>query len=270
MINYEYLSSHPLMKQNFGYIKPVLDKLSPKLSKYAHETGKIHLNENSTSLDFAESYHVAVFQKASAFITALERLEHSLKYIHKFPSPRTYEKQGITQYSWLEYHYSYFVVTYQSLSDIGLILTNTVFDLGIPEKDCTPQNIKNNAFIKDTPVKPSLKALEKAISSYKSKRHLFVHRGELPDIRSVTESDILDMLKVFSMVHQHSEPIVPLDLIDDLYRKESIRITSALNEDITKARKAITHLFDSLLPTYTKKSQAYLAVVLVKNRPRNG
>lgn len=248
------------MERNSWYIKPVIVKLSPKLLKRVQETGEIR-NKGPTVLESSEYYHVTVFQKASALISAVERLENSLTYIHKFPSPRTYEKKGIHQFSWLEYHYSYFVVTYDSLFDIALILTNTVFQLGISEKDCKPRIIEDNAWVKQTSVKASLVALEKIASIYGKKRNLFVHRGDIPDVKSITESDMLDLLKVYSTVHQHSEPIVPLDLIDNVFKYEGKKIIAELDDDVIKAWKAVARLFDSLLPIY--KNMALLLKIVV-------
>jgi len=223
--------------------------------KRVQETGEIR-NKGKTVLENSEYYHVAVFRKATALIGALERLEHSLTYIQEFPRPRTYEKKGLHQFSWLEYHYSYFVVTYDSLFDITLILTNTVFQLGIPEKDCKAHIIKENEWVKHTSVKTALIGLEKITSAYSKLRNPLVHRGEIPDVKSITESDTIDLLKVYSTVHQHSEPIVPLDLIDNVFKHESKKIMAELDGDVVKAQKAIAQLFDSLLPIYIARARA--------------
>jgi len=264
MKNHEHLAAHPFMELNSWHIKPVIIKLSPLLMKRVQETGDIR-NKGPTVLESSEYYHVTVFQKASALICAVERLENSLTYIHKFPSPRTYEKKGIHQFSWLEYHYSYFVVTYDSLFDIALILTNTVFQLGISEKHCKPSIIEDNAWVKQTSVKASLIELGKIASIYGKKRNLFVHRGDIPDVKSIvksiTDSDMLELLKASSTVHLHSEPIVPLELIDNVFKYESKKIIAELDDDVIKAQKAVARLFDSLLPIYKKKARLLKIVV---------
>ena len=242
------------MGKNFEYIKPVLDKLTPGMMKRVQETGEIR-NKGKVILENSEYYHVTVFQKSAALISEIERLENSLIYIGKFPSPRTYEKKGIHQFSWLEYHYSYFVVTYHSLFDTALILTNAVFQLGIRDKDCKPFIIKSNEWVKNTPVKTALNALEKNISNYGTIRHLFVHRGELPDVKDTTESDMLDVLKVYSTTHQHSEPIVPPYVLDLAFKHESKKIVVKLESDVIQAQKSVSRLFDTLLPIYSKKAK---------------
>jgi hypothetical protein len=254
MKNYEKLSAHLFMGKNFEYIKPVLDKLTPDMVKRVLETGVIK-NKNSVFIDKLEYYHVTVFQKAAALISEIERLENSIIHIQKFPNPRVYEKKGIHHFSWLEYHYSYFIVTYHSLFDTALILTNAVFQLGIPERDCKSSLIKNNEWVKNTPVKAALTSLEKIVANYGMTRNLFVHRGELPDIKAITESDMLDLLKVYSTVNQHSEPIVPPDLLDNMFKYESKKIAVKLEGDIVKAQEGVSRLFDTLLPVYKKRAK---------------
>lgn len=254
MKNHEKLSDHPFNKKNIEYVKPVFNKLTPKMVKYVQKTGKIR-NKGRVFLGDLEYYHVTIFQKASAIIGAVERLENSLLYIQKFPSPRTYEKKGVHQFSWLEYHYSYFVVTYHSLFDTALILTNTVFQLGFSEKDCKPSRIISNRLVKSTSAKSALTALEKVTSKYENIRNLFVHRGEMPDVKSITNSDMLDLLKMYNTVHRHSDPIVPLDILDNVFKYESQKIITKLDGDMVKAQEAISRLFDALLPIYRNKTR---------------
>jgi hypothetical protein len=254
MKNHEQLAAHPFMEKNFSWIKPIIDKFVPIMMKRIRETGEIR-NKGKTVLEISENYHIAIFQRASTLINTVERLKISLLYIEKFPSPRTYKKKGISQFSWLEYHYSYFVVTYHSLFDIALILTNTVFQLGILEKDCKPSIIKDNLWVKQTNVRATLVALDKITSTYGEKRNLFIHRGEMPDVKTITESDFIDLLNLFSTVDQHSKPIVPIDLIDNGYMYVSEKIIIELKKDVEKAQKAVSRFFDSLLPIYNEKAQ---------------
>jgi len=251
---HEQLAAHPLLDCNFGYIQPVILKLSPKILKRVEETGKIR-NDGIEEIEASEYYHVSVFQKAAALISAVERLEHSLIFIQKLPYPRRYEKKGVHQFSWLEYHYSYFVITYDSLLDIALILTNTIFQLGNNERECKLSVVRDNEWVKRTPVKATIDTLEKLTSSYGKTRNLFLHRGESPSVKSVTESEMLDLLQVTFTVHQHSKPIVPLELVDRVFKWESKKVVDELNNDLIEAHDAIILFFDSLLPVYKNRAQ---------------
>ena len=72
---------------------------------------------------------------------------------------------------------------------------------------------------------------------------------------------MLELLKASSTVHLHSEPIVPLELIDNVFKYESKKIIAELDDDVIKAQKAVARLFDSLLPIYKKKARLLKIVV---------
>ena len=242
------------MRKNFEFIKPIIEKTSPDILKRFQETGEIR-NKGNLSLDKLDLYNLAVFDKAAAIIGEIERLENASVFIQNFRNPRAFEKLGIHHVSWLEYHYSYFIVTYHSLFDISLILTNAVFQLGIPEKDCKASIINDNEWVKRTPVKTALDGIRKIVSNYGQTRNLFVHRGILPDIRSITDSDMIDIINLYCTINQHSAPIMPLEMIDKVFSFECKKISIRLEGDIVIAQEAVYRLYDSLLPIYIKRAK---------------
>lgn len=249
------LSNHPFMTFNTEYIIPIIEKTVPKTLEQIQETGEIR-NKNNEYLENSDYYHYLVFQKASAIISGVERIENSLIFIRNFPNPRSYERKGIHQYMWIEYHFSFFVLNINSLLDMALILTNTVYQLDIKEKDCNLRHILRDSQVKNTCIEIALRELNIIVSKYKETRNLFVHRGEIPILRSITESEMLDLLKVYSTVLRNSKPIVSVETIDSVYKNESQKLAEKLNIDVKKLIVAIIYLFDTLLPKYkiqTKK-----------------
>jgi hypothetical protein len=249
MKNHELLSSHSLMKYNSTFITPIIEKISPELIKEVEETGKPP-RKRTTTLGFSEIYHLLVFQKATAIIDCMERLENSLIFIEELPKPRTYEKKGIHHFSWLDYHYSYFVVIFVSLYDTALILTNIIFRLGIPEHECKPNIIQENEWVKLTSVRKTLINLGRITSKFKGTRNFFVHRGEIPDISNVTGSEMLEFLKVYNNVRHEMRPIYSDEQFDQLIKAESKKIIIELGNDLVNAQKELSVLFNNLLPIY--------------------
>lgn len=252
------LPSHPLLTEIFNNNKPYLDYATAELLKRVEETGEIR-NPKNVSLDDKQYFHISVFHKVSAIISGVDRLDYAKKYIERFPSPRTYERKGITQYMWIEYHYSFFVITVDSLFDMALILINEIFQLGNSERNCTPNIIKKNSWIKKSAIASSLGKLEKVTSSYRPIRNLYVHRGEVPDILSITESDTLDLLKLYSSVRLHSDPIIDVSILDSVFNYESKKICSELENEIEKVCEIIWDLFTNLLPKYKSVSKSFEA-----------
>lgn len=242
------LAAHPLMNAVFENMRPTLNKSMDRLKKIAKK-GKIRDGREDTLNEY-QFYNVNVFQKAHALLNCVYQLEDIRKFIKRFPSPRTYERENISQYRWIEYHYSYFVITLVTLADTALILVNTVFRLGNPEKLCRAEVIKSNEWVKDSTVNRSLQQIEKITHHHRPVRNLSVHRGKAPELYEIFKSDLLDYLKLYSFVNLHAEPIVDKKLLDFAFKGEIKKICRRLDKELDAVKDAIWTLVDSLTPIY--------------------
>lgn len=243
--------SHPFIKKITENLQPLLDSSADKLTKLAKE-GKLR-NKEKAELSEHEWYDYAVFSHASSLLSGMERLQQTENFISNFPRPRSYEKKGINQYTWIEYHYSYYLATLVSLFDISLILTNFVFRLGNRERDCKYDLIKNNSWVRQTSVQKTLAELNQVIKPHRDGRNLHLHRGQMPDIATTMNLEELDMLKLFSLVQMH-EPIVDQEIIDWAYKGATKEIIERLQAERYNVHKVIWQFFDDLSPTYEKES----------------
>ena len=246
------LASHPLIKEVMDNLRPLLKRNARKLMDLA-EKGIVRSKEKDELFEY-EWYDTEVFTHLSAIVFGIDRLKYSQNFIRTFPRLRSYEKEGIDQADWIEYHYSYYVITLVSLYDIALILTNAVFRLGNHERDCKPDLIKKNTWVRDTPVKQALDELDILVRRHREGRNLHVHRGQVQNIALVMESEDLDRLKLISSVHMYSEPIVDKEIVDLAYKGHVEEISSRLQEEKKQTQDAIWTLFDVLLPVYQEKA----------------
>lgn len=245
------LISHPLTKKVMDNPHTLLLKLNDVAKR-----GKVGSEEMNVSE--CEWYHHNVFMNLLAIISGVGRLEKSQNFIRTFPRPRSYEKKGINQHTWIEYHYSSYVITLVSLFDIALRLTNSVFRFGNRERDCKPDLIMKNFWVKQTPVEQALADFDKLIQPHKDGRNLYVHRGKALDIASVMKSDDLDRLKDLSSIQMlgFSEPFIGRENIDSEYKGHVKKICEKLQEERDRIHDAIWRLFDTILPIYDEKSTA--------------
>jgi hypothetical protein len=246
------LYSHPLIKKLMDSLRPVAIDASRRLNDAAKK-GKLR-SKAPYDLWEHERYDYDVFTHLTLIISGVEGLERSQNFIRRFPQPRSYEKQGINRHAWIEYHYSYYVVTLVSLFDIALILTNSVFRLGNRERDCKSDLIMTNNWVSRTPVERALADLAQLIRPHREGRNLLVHRGKLQDIASAMKSDELDLLKAISFVHMHAEPLIDKKIIDWAYKGHVKEICERLQEERDRVCDAIWHFFDAIFPTYDEKS----------------
>ena len=235
-------------------LQPLLEAAVPKLTEL-WKKGKWRNKEPAKFLEY-QWYDHNVFTQLSAIISATERLEQSQIFIRTFPKPRSYEKLRINQYTWIEYHYSNYIITLVGLFDIALILANSIFRLGNRECDCKADLITMNSWVAKTPVQQALKNLNDLIKPHREDRNLRVHRGTVPDIATVMGEEELDLLKAISAVQMFGKPLIDRKIMDFAYKGHVKKICKALQTERDKIDNVMWGLFDHLLPIYVEKSTA--------------
>lgn len=247
----EDLNLHPFTRKVMENIQPLL-KLGADNIKKSAKKGKIQSKEKAELLEH-QWYDYIVFFHLSSLLSGIERLQQTQNFIGSFPQPRKYQKKGINQYTWLEYHYSYYLATIVSLFDIALILTNSVFRLGNRDRDCKPDLIMNNSWVTQTPVKKTLSDLDQLVKPHREGRNLHLHRGQMPDIASKMKLEELDLLKIYSLV-QMREPFIEQEFIDWGFKSATKEISQKLLEERHNVNNLIWRLLNDLYPIYDVKS----------------
>ena len=238
-----------LATENIG---PLLEKSGERLSELA-ERGDVRSKGKATLLEY-EFYDHDVFRNTSAAVEAVERLEQSQRQIEA-AGKSSWEGAGLDQHTWLDYHYSYYVVTLVSLADIALVLTNSVFRLGNRERDCKADLITRNLWVAQTPAKAAIEELAKFIQPYKEGRNLHVHRGKLHPISEVMGSDLLDHLKLASFLERAGKPVFPSAFLERGYGLEIPKIAEKLDQERAEIGARLVVVFDALYPVYRQKAE---------------
>lgn len=236
--NSHKLAAHPLSKK-------VLDDLRPLLESEVSKT-----NATTVELNGCVWYSDAIFTHTSAMQSAIENLERSQHFILSFPQPRRNSKQGVRQHDWIEYHYSYYLITLVSLLDISLILTNAVFCLGNRERDCRFDLITENSWVARTPVASALDNVRKLVQPHKKGRNEFVHWGQAPKIASVMKSEYLKNLDRFSFIELCGKPVVDRKTLELAYKGQVKKISARLKVETDSIFDGVWKLFDKLEPIY--------------------
>jgi hypothetical protein len=246
------LAAHPLVKLVLENLKPLLEEAQGELLQRA-EQGEVRCHSNATVFEY-EFYDDDVFSKAGALIDCVDRLEQSEALIDA-AGKAPWDGGGVDRHTWIEYHYSYYVVTVVSLVDIALILTNAVFRLGLRERDCRQGLIAENWWVARTPVKEALNNLANLIQPYREGRNLHVHRGRLQPIAEVMGSKLLDQLKLFSFLERAGKPVLPTAELQKGYNLEVPKIVDRLRHERTEIRTRIVAALDALFPVYKEKAE---------------
>lgn len=240
------LWKHALLNLPADKLKPVIDESIKILRELAKE-GKFR-SEMKRPIPEPFWYEYEVFILAITLVEALERLEEVCEFLQEFPCPETYEKRRITQDKWIEYHYANYISNVVGLYDLALILTNSVFGLGIPDRECKDSTILRNRWVTGTPVKVALDALNARVRSYREPRNLHLHRGQLPVLGQIDE------LKVFSFLQRAGKPLEDPKLINSAYASVVKGIVTELRQEIGHIQSEILSLFDTLLKIYERRT----------------
>ena len=246
------LASHALVKLAMENLGPLLEEAGKGLLELG-KAGEVRSEEDAALFEY-EFYDDDVFRNAGAAVEAEERLEQSQRLIEA-ASNRSWDGAGLDRHTWIEYHYSYYVVTLVSLADIALVLTNSVFRLGNRERDCRADLITRNWWVAQTPAKQALDDLAGLILPYREGRNLHVHRGRLQAISEVMGSKLLDQLKLFSFVDRAGRPVVPSAILEKGYAIEIPKISGRLDQVRTDVRAKLVTVFDALYPVYKQQSK---------------
>jgi hypothetical protein len=251
VVKKDILAGHPLIKLAMENLRPLLEEAGDGLRALT-EKGEVRSEGDATLLEY-EFYDDDVFRNAGALVDAVERLEQSQRLIET-ATKSGWDGGGLDRHTWIEYNYSYYVVTLVSLADIALVLANSVFRLGNRERDCKPDLITRNLWVAQTPAKVALEELAKLVQPYKEGRNLHVHRGRLQAIAEVMGSKLLDQLKLFSFVERAGKPVVASAILEKGYSIEIPKISNRLDRERPAVEARVVAIFDGLYPVYKQKS----------------
>ena len=238
------IDNHPLSTETFEDIHPLLQRCAEELKQLA-KSGRFQIGgpvrqlpEQSPEISTFEQYLYCVFDSLTKLASSFERSEHIRAYLAHFRILKRYKETGINRAKYIQYHYSNHATTLVGTADLGLILTNDTFRLGLPHRQCRQETIVENSWVCNAGVDKILQRLNSAVQPLREPRNLFIHRG-------VPRSNLL--LSDLSIIERVSERS---DLIEQVYKIEVPGILRELNEQEGKVFDVSMELLSGLHPIY--------------------
>ncbi|WP_338768641.1 Cthe_2314 family HEPN domain-containing protein [Bernardetia sp. ABR2-2B] len=219
----------------FGELKSYLDK-AKKLEKRPPISQK-------------EKYLIDIALSANNITECLDQVYFSTELLSGYKQRK---KSIMTRYDYIVFMVENFYLRLTSTFDRVLRLTNLVFDIGLPERECKQSTIIQNSKIKTTPVATNLKKIEKIINSYRKTRNQIAH-SETYDGQTLGEENLFDIRAFYLVRHEFKNDnkmqiLMKLE-IDNYVKDKKVE----LNEITRKLEKAVIELFESLTPFIEKK-----------------
>ncbi len=199
-----------------------------------------------SELSDAEQYVIDVFMWTARLADSFNRLEHIRAYLAHRRILKQHRESGINRANYIRYHYSNHAATLLGIFDIALILTNNVFRLGLPERQCRSEIITQNCWVRSKGIDKILKKFDSAVEPLRESRHLYLHRGYPRD------SEPLWYLRGMELSSRadSSSRIVLARLAERTCRAEVSRILNEITRQEETVFNAASELLTSLHPVY--------------------
>jgi len=109
----------------------------------------------------------------------MEQLEFSIHLLGGYR--RGTAPPGMNRHDHIVFGLENFYLRSTSVFDRCLRLTNTVFELGLPERQCSVSTVTNNEHVKRTEVRESLSSLRKVTQNVQAPRNAIAHARTYTD-----------------------------------------------------------------------------------------
>ncbi len=126
-----------------------------------------------------EERAVEVFIALGEVLSAREQLFFASQLLTSYR--KALAPPGMNRYQYIIYSLENYFIRHSMMYDRCLKLINTVYNLGLPERDCRTSSIVQNKHVKDTPTAAALTRIGKAVERYRSDRNMIMHAKTLFD-----------------------------------------------------------------------------------------
>ena len=222
--------------------------------------------ENRDRMSVSDRYENRVLQRTFGLLNTVRALEDAQRMIRVFPAQVGRGRDAVSRDRWVDYHYGYFTVSLASIPDVAVLLTATVFQLGIAPKHCTANIVVSSESIKGTPVVTALRALGRSVQEVKERRNRHVHRGEHAEVDGLSSDTLLRDLKTMTFLQSIRPTLVDRNLMRDAWREAVKEFTPRLEEESKQVGEAISVVLDALLAEFTSRSDLLRKLAKVTTR----
>lgn len=195
-----------------------------------------------------ELYIIDILHSTSKINECIDQIYFSIEMISGF---RKRKNLTMNRHDHIVYMVENFYLRITSIFDRALRFCNSVFELGIPEKECRESTIIKNKKIIGTPIELSLRKLKKQIDKFRPIRNKVAHSETFRDEK-------LDTIESFYYLME-LEDTEDIKKFGNVYKTDTDRYVKMkkqeLREFAEEIDKIIVELYDSITPTVESRSK---------------
>jgi len=227
------LQEHPILTT-------ITDITKQYVLRYDRDNPSNNLPETAT-----ESYAFEIMYSLISINSCLDQLHYSVELLSGYR--KQYAPKGMNRSDYITYGIENYYLRLTSVYDRCLRLTNAVYKLGLPEKECKESTIIKNKHIKDTDIAKHLKLLNKFTSDFRQHRNNVAHN-------STYSEEKLDRLNMYYFVTELNSDI---DHFSGLIKQGADEFVAEKKAEFLKCIQEIEEIvekyFDSLQPVIVVK-----------------
>jgi len=150
-------------------------------------------------------------------VETLDDIQAAQVFLRQYPYPKTLKKNNISRAAYTAYHMEVYFTKVASLRDKLALLTSTVFDLGLSEKDVSLVLLSRMTQLKGKRVISLLKKFSNALDGISYQRNIIAHSAKYDD----EGLKKIQMYELFA-THNKTVPVFLIRYMTRVYVKEKL------------------------------------------------
>ena len=226
-------------------------------------------NGDSTGDKMKKNVNPSVYQKynfdalfsASNVLECLDQINYSIEMLSGYNQRNALFKN---RHDYIIFMLENFYLRITSIMDRILRFVNTVFEIGIPDRECKNSTIIKNENVKKTPLYKILTKMDKFIEQYRPQRNRIAH------YEAYSEKELVDLQGYYLLLEHAEEVDEELESYRRLFKVETdeyvINKKKELRQISKDLEKMLVVLFQEIFPIVENKGAKYK---VVKNNKTN-
>lgn len=257
------LKEHQLYKELwanvFASLEPQIDEALEQVHKSPSFDEFLSMLSSPFSLSPRQRYECSSWYWCNRIVDRFEELAKIRTMTGRSLYKRRNEEKSVLLQEWIMYNYEHYTVVFQGILDVALLLTNEIFLLGNPYKECHFGRVCGNTRIKGTTVHSMLQKLNETTRGRREGKNLLVHRGERIKLPLETRIyDTVDVINLFTKLRLEVDELtrgLVSEFLSEYSRNDLIGI---MEKECAELESQVEGLFTALLPYYRAFRSAYV------------
>ena len=197
-----------------------------------------------------ESYAIEAFLAFSNVTTCMDQLYFSIDMLSGYRKSNAAE--GMNRHEYIVFNIENYYLRITSVYDRCLRLANTLFQLGLPERECKDSTVTNNLYVKGTDVAKTLKELDKFTSQFRFHRNVVAHKS------NYSENE-LDRIGTYFVLEEEDEEMGRYSSLYKLKADHYVKKKKTeFRDNIDQLERLVASFFDATYEPITTRLERYV------------